>query len=168
MKVAQSCLTLFYPVDCSPPGSSVHGILQAIKMEWVATPFSRGSSQARDRTQISCIAGGFFTVLLCHQGSPYITYYIYCIDIYINTLYILYTSNQFLLFAVVNFYKVTSNTESRNTEPLLSQRRQEVKFLPASGHDIFVSRPVLTLFCVCFYLRTSCLIYVVDSLVTRV
>ena len=43
-KVAQSCLTLCDPVDCSPPGSSIHGILQARILEWVAISFSRGSS----------------------------------------------------------------------------------------------------------------------------
>ena len=42
-------------------GSSVRGILQARTLEWVATPFSRGSSQPRDQTQVSLIAGGFFT-----------------------------------------------------------------------------------------------------------
>ena len=46
--VAQSCLTLCDPVDCSPPGSSVHGILQARILGWVAISFSRGSSQPRD------------------------------------------------------------------------------------------------------------------------
>ena len=46
--VAQSCPTLCNPVDCSPPGSSVHGILQARILEWVAIPFSRESSQAGD------------------------------------------------------------------------------------------------------------------------
>ena len=46
----------------SPPGSSVHGILQARILEWVAIPFSRGSSQPRDQTWVSCIAGRFFTV----------------------------------------------------------------------------------------------------------
>ena len=50
------------PHDCSPPGSSVHGILQARILEWVAMPSSRGSSQPRDRTQVSCIADGFFTI----------------------------------------------------------------------------------------------------------
>ena len=60
--VIQSCLTLYDPVDCSLPGSSVHGISQASILEWVAISFSRGSSQPRDRTQVSCIAGGFFTV----------------------------------------------------------------------------------------------------------
>ena len=47
----------------------VHGILQARILEWVAFPFSRGFSQPRDRTQVSCIAGGFFTKL-SHKGSP--------------------------------------------------------------------------------------------------
>ena len=99
--VAQSCLTLYDPLDCSPPGSSVHGdslgkntgvgchaLLQGIfpnpgiepgslhcrqilyhlshqgsprVLEWVAFPFSRGSSRPKNRTGISCIAGGFFT-----------------------------------------------------------------------------------------------------------
>ena len=54
--VIQSCLTLCDPTDCSPPGSSVHGILKARILEWVAIPSSRGSSQPRDRTQVSCIA----------------------------------------------------------------------------------------------------------------
>ena len=49
------------PLDCSPPGSSVHGILQARILEWVAISSSRGSSQSRDETHISCIGGGFFT-----------------------------------------------------------------------------------------------------------
>ena len=61
VKVAQSCLTLCNLMDCSPPGSSVHGILQARIVEWVAVPFSRGSSQLKDRNQVSHIAGGFFT-----------------------------------------------------------------------------------------------------------
>ena len=56
-----SCPTLCDPMDCSPPGSSVHGILQARILEWVAIPFSRASSQLRDQTQVSCIASGFFT-----------------------------------------------------------------------------------------------------------
>ena len=58
--VAQSCLTLCDPMDCSLPGSSVHGILQARVLEWVAMPSSRVSSQPRDRTQVSHIA--FFTI----------------------------------------------------------------------------------------------------------
>ena len=61
VNVVQSCLTLRDPMDCNLPGSSVHGILQARILEWVAIPFSRGSSQPRDRTHVSCIAGRFFT-----------------------------------------------------------------------------------------------------------
>ena len=51
MLVAQSCPTLCNPLDCSLPGSSVHGILQARILEWIAFPFSKGSSQLRDQTQ---------------------------------------------------------------------------------------------------------------------
>ena len=58
-------------MDCSPPGSSVLGILQARILEWTAIPFSRGSSQPKDWTQVSFIAGGFFTVWAT-KGSPYI------------------------------------------------------------------------------------------------
>ena len=59
--VAQSCLSLCDPMYCSPTGFSVHGILQARILEWVAIPFSRGSSWPRDQTLVSCIAGRFFT-----------------------------------------------------------------------------------------------------------
>ena len=55
--VTQPCPTLCNPVDCSPPGSSVHGDSPGKNMECVAMPSSRGSSQPRDRTQVSCIAG---------------------------------------------------------------------------------------------------------------
>ena len=55
MLVAQLCLTLCDCVDCSPPGSSVHGIFQARIVEWVAISFSRGSSPSRDWTCVSCI-----------------------------------------------------------------------------------------------------------------
>ena len=58
----QSCLILGDPMDCSPPGSSVHGILQARILEWVAFPFSKGFSQPRDQTQVSCIGGRLFTI----------------------------------------------------------------------------------------------------------
>ena len=58
--VPESCLTLCNPMDCSPPGSSLHGISQARILEWVVTTFSRGSSWPRDWTRISWIAGKFF------------------------------------------------------------------------------------------------------------
>ena len=59
-EVAQSCPTLCGPVDCSPSGSSIHGILQARILEWVAISFSRGSSQPRDRSWVSRIVGSRF------------------------------------------------------------------------------------------------------------
>ena len=62
MLVTQFCPTLYNPVDCSPPGSSVPGILQARILEWVTIPFSRGSSRPSDWTLVSLIAGRFFTV----------------------------------------------------------------------------------------------------------
>ena len=63
-KSLQLCPTLQDPMDCSPLGSSVHGILQARILEWVALPSSRGSSRPRDQSCVSCvsrIAGRFFT-----------------------------------------------------------------------------------------------------------
>ena len=60
--VTQSCPTLCDPKDCSPPGSSPHGIIQARILEWVAIPFSRESSQLSDQICISCTEGRFFTV----------------------------------------------------------------------------------------------------------
>ena len=63
VKVGQSCLTL-----CDPMDYTVHGILQARILEWVAFPFSRGSSQPRDQIQVSHIAGRFFNS--CLKGSP--------------------------------------------------------------------------------------------------
>ena len=60
-EVAQSCLTLWDPMDCSLPGSSVYGIFQARILEWVAISFSRRSSQPRDWTRVSCIVGRCFT-----------------------------------------------------------------------------------------------------------
>ena len=62
---AQSCPTLCDPVDYSPPGSSVHGILQASILEWVAMPSSRGSSRPREPTRISCVSCTGRQVL-CH------------------------------------------------------------------------------------------------------
>ena len=62
VKFTQPCLTLGNSLDYSLPDSSVHGILQARILEWVAFPFSRGSSQPRDQTQVSSIADRFFTI----------------------------------------------------------------------------------------------------------
>ena len=70
---AQSCLTLCDPLDCSPSGSSVHGIFQARILQWAAISTSRGSSRLRDRTHISCVSfiGRRILYQLYHLGSHY-------------------------------------------------------------------------------------------------
>ena len=73
-KSLQSCPTLCNPIDCSLPGSSVHGILQARILEWVAMPSSRGSSQPRDRTHISyisCIGRWLLLVVIFFCDGPF-------------------------------------------------------------------------------------------------
>ena len=75
--VAQSCPTLCYPVEHSPPGSFVHGIFQATIQEWVAIFFSSGSSPPRGWTWISCIAGRFFTNWATREAFLLILYCVY-------------------------------------------------------------------------------------------
>ena len=79
VKVSQLSLTL-----CDPLDYTVHEILQARILEWIAFPFSRGSSQPRDQTQVSLIAGGFshckfLHLQLSHKGSPCVYWYALCI-----------------------------------------------------------------------------------------
>ena len=68
--VAQSYMTLCDTMDCSPTGFSVHGIIQARILEWIAISFPRGTSQSRDRTLVSCITGRFFFTILA-TGKSY-------------------------------------------------------------------------------------------------
>ena len=81
MLVTQSCPILCNPMDYSPPGSSVHGISQAGILERVAISLSRGSSRPRERTRVSCTAGGFFTIGVSREaqdwlGVPYIQWWV--------------------------------------------------------------------------------------------
>ena len=69
--VAQSCPTLCDPTDCSLPGFSVHGIFQAIVLEWIAISFSKGSSQPRAQTQVSRIVDRRFTVRATREVESY-------------------------------------------------------------------------------------------------
>ena len=62
VKVLVTQLCLCDPMDCSPPGSSICGILQAGILEWIAMPFSKGCSQPRDQTWVSHMAGKFFSI----------------------------------------------------------------------------------------------------------
>ena len=71
--VTPSYLTPCDPMDCSPPGSSVHGILQARTLEWVAIPFSR--RWPRDRTQVSCTAGRIFTIWATRKEKSFYSAY---------------------------------------------------------------------------------------------
>ena len=78
--VTQSCATLCYPMDCSPPGSSVQGIFQARILEWVAISFSRGSSQLRDGTQVSFIVDTRFTISLSKSSLDERSKWIFCLQ----------------------------------------------------------------------------------------
>ena len=83
--VPQSCPTFWDPMVCILSGSSVHGILQARMLEYLAIPFSRKSSWPRDQTQVSCIAGRFFTNWVTREA--------------LNFAYILKILSYFILFA---------------------------------------------------------------------
>ena len=81
--VAQSCPALCNPMDCSPPASSVHGILHARILEWVAIPFSRGSSQPKDQTRLHLLHWQADSLPLSHlevsitiRNSHYSYYYL--------------------------------------------------------------------------------------------
>ena len=76
VNVTQLCRILCDPMGHSPPDSSVCGISQAKILEWVAIPFSRGTSQARDQTWVSCIAGRFFTTKATWEYHLYLIDYI--------------------------------------------------------------------------------------------
>ena len=69
--VTQSCSTLCEPMDFRTPGSPVHRILQARMLEWVAMPSSRGIFPTRAQTQVSHIAGGFFTICATREAPKY-------------------------------------------------------------------------------------------------
>ena len=68
-EVTHSCLTLWDPMVCSLPASSVHGIFQVRVLEWVAISLSRGSSRPRDWTRVSCIAGRHFTIWATREAQ---------------------------------------------------------------------------------------------------
>ena len=76
--ILQSCRTLCKLTDCSLPGSSAYGMLQARIMEWVVIPFSRGPSWPRDWTQVFCIAGKFFTTWAIREASIYLNSMLKC------------------------------------------------------------------------------------------
>ena len=107
--VAQLCLTLWDPMDCNSPGSSVHRILQARILQWVTIPFSRRSSHPRDRTQVSCNACRFFTIWATSLFNKYL-----CSSLYAG----------FLLLGRWSFSKVRDRAGLMDIQPLCSQRSQ--------------------------------------------
>ena len=78
--------TVCVPMDYSPPGSSVQGILQVKILEWVAISFSRGSSQPRDQTQASHTTGRFFTISATKEAHKYVHIIHIIYNIYTTTL----------------------------------------------------------------------------------
>ena len=89
-------------MDCSPPGSSVHGILQAKILEWVVISFSRGSSWPRDWTRVSCLAGGFFTTEPPRKAS--LSLFLVYLELFFAFL--------LCLFLQWNFYSIPSSFHS--------------------------------------------------------
>ena len=69
--VNQSCVTLCHPMDCSPPSFSIHGDSPGKNTGMVSMPSSKGTSQPRDRTQVSCFAGGFFAFWATREVHEY-------------------------------------------------------------------------------------------------
>ena len=92
VKVAQWCPALWGTMGCSPPSSSVYGVIQARILEWFAILFSRGSSRLRDQTQYSCIAGRFFTIWATKEAW---NYYVILLNVSKASLE-LYSSTQYL------------------------------------------------------------------------
>ena len=89
--VTQLCLILCDPMDCSPPGSPVHGILQVRIMEWVTISSFRESSWLRDQTGISCISciGRWITLPLSPLGSPFAFFTRYLLNHYLLIWYLI-------------------------------------------------------------------------------
>ena len=107
--VARLYLTLYHPIDCSPPGSSVHGIFQARILEWVAISYSRGSSQPRDRAWVSCLAawvsclaGRFFATW--PPGKLSILYIV--VDVYVSPNFAIYPFSPSAFLSACRFMSV--------------------------------------------------------------
>ena len=114
-EVTQLCLTLCYPMDCSLPGSSVHGIFQARVLEWVAISFSRGSFWPRDWTWVSHIVGRCFTIWATREVLPAIIKFIFPIFLYLGISLFLFRKSfsQLAREILHDFFPWTWNPEER-------------------------------------------------------
>ena len=94
-------------MDCSLPGSSVHGIFQATILEWIAIPFSRGSSQPRGQTWVSCTASRLFTIWATREDSVYVYYitYVHIILHQISSVYCIYVYVYYILYVYIYYIK---------------------------------------------------------------
>ena len=101
-KSLQLCPTPCDPINCSLPGSSVHGMLQARILEWITIPFSKASSQPRNLTYVSCIAGGFCTHRATWEANTYTHTHIYNNCIHIIAIF-LYSIHIFAVYALIIF-----------------------------------------------------------------
>ena len=115
--VAQLCPTVCDPMDFSLPGSSVHGTLQAGILEWVAIPFSRGSSQPRDWTQVFCTTDIFSTIWATREAH----------------------SSE---IRVVQCQKATAEPRKTQCLPLVYLKALFPFFLVLSGRDLWLQGPV--------------------------
>ena len=128
VKAIQSCPALCDPMDCSPPGSSVHGILQARILEWVAIPFSRISSQPRDQTCVSSIG----RQVLYHQhrlGSPYIIYEYTCIYSAIKKKEILPLGTTWMNLKGITLSEISQKEKDKHYMVSLICESKNVKFI---------------------------------------
>ena len=99
-------------MDCNPPGSSVHGILQARILEWVAIPFSRGSSWPRDRTHVSyafCIGRWFFTIWATREAPIYMGTHIHILGGIVSLIFLKIS----LVFPILLFSSISLHSSLR-------------------------------------------------------
>ena len=154
--VTQSCLTLCDPVDCSSPDSSVHRILQARVLEWVAMPFSRGSSWPRDQTQVSCIAGRFSTIWTTREALYLRLLFFKCLrttcanpsgglfKMQIPSLQLISLESLRWGPEVFNLMKISSSSYASNTEEALQCRcLQNTEYLNKKQQGKFCSHKTL-------------------------
>ena len=123
-EVPQSCPTLWNPMDCSLPSSSIHGIFQARILEWVAISFSRRSSLPRDWIQVSCMVGRCFTIWATREVMIYIF-----MKLVLYHLNILSNPVDFLFRTVMVFFGTHKIQDNCCSSPMSLQRPSFSSFL---------------------------------------
>ena len=135
-KSLQFCPPLWDPMDCSPPGSSVHGIRQARILEWVVISFSTGSSQPGDRTQVSFVSclGRWVLYLWRHLGSPFMPPLVF------SLAYHSYKASILLLIPITRISMVFNNALGLKRPHILFQ----IKWVPLGNSELCVLMNCLT------------------------